>query len=390
VTPPEALCGTKLVILGREKGGTRLMPQTVLILDDEPDNVLLIQETLRRNMPDVDTIGFTSPRQAVTWCASNEPDLCLVDYKMVEMSGIEFIRRVRANASFQSVPIIMITGQPGSELQYSALDCGATDFLSKPLNVADMLLRTRNHLRLRSSLRNQRLDLVGELEREMKGSAQRFVEQEQTIIIQGLLRLSGYRDEETGNHMRRMAQISGLIAEELGADNRFREMILLAAPMHDIGKVGIPDRILLKPGKLDPTEWTTMKTHTTIGYDLLKAANSELMRLGAEIAHTHHERFDGAGYPQGMSGEAIPLSGRIVAVSDVFDALVNTRHYKKAWPLNDALDLMRAESGKHFDPACVASMLRRLDEVMDIQKQYADNVVHTGDPLAARSASRIS
>ena len=363
------------------------MPQTVLILDDEPDNIHLIQETLRRNLPDVNTVAFTSPQQAIQWCGFNEPDLCLIDYKMAEMSGIEFIRKVRMNAHFQGVPIIMITAQPGSELQYSALDSGATDFLSKPLNVADMLLRTRNHLRLRGSLRKQRLDLVADLEREMKSSAQRLVEQEQTLIIQGLMRLSGYRDEETGNHMRRMAYISGLIAEDLGADNRFREMLLLAAPMHDIGKVGIPDRILLKPGKLDAAEWATMKTHTTIGYDLLKDASSELMQLGAEIAHTHHERFDGTGYPRGLAGEAIPLSGRIVAAADVFDALVNTRHYKKAWALGDAINLLHAERGKHFDPACVASLLHRIDDVMDIQKQYADNVVHSTKSHTARNAS---
>lgn len=363
------------------------MPQTVLILDDEPDNIQLVQETLRRNLPDVNTVAFTSPHQAILWCSTNEPDLCLIDYKMAEMSGIEFIRKVRMNTHFQGVPIIMITGQPGSELQYSALDSGATDFLSKPLNVGDMLLRTRNHLRLRSSLHKQRMDLVGDLEREMTNSAQRLVEQEQTLIIQGLMRLSGYRDEETGNHMRRMAHISGLIAEDLGADNRYREMLLLAAPMHDIGKVGIPDRILLKPGKLDAAEWATMKTHTTIGYDLLKDASSELMRLGAEIAHTHHERYDGSGYPHGLTGEAIPLSGRIVAAADVFDALINTRHYKKAWTLGETVDLLRAERGKHFDPACVDSVLHRLDEVMDIQKQYADNVVHINESRIVRSAS---
>ena len=363
------------------------MTQTVLILDDESDNIQLVQETLRRNLPEVNTVAFTSPQQAINWCKTNEPDLCLIDYKMAEMSGIEFIRNVRLNAHFQGVPIIMITGQPGSELQHSALDSGATDFLSKPLNIADMLLRTRNHLRLRSSLHKQRMELVGDLEREMKNSAQRIVDQEQTLIIQGLTRLSGYRDEETGNHMRRMAHISGLIAEDLGVDNRFREMLLLAAPMHDIGKVGIPDRILLKPGKLDAAEWATMKTHTSIGYDLLKDASSELMRLGAEIAHTHHERYDGSGYPRGLTGETIPLCGRIVAVADVFDALVNTRHYKKAWAIGDAIELLRAERDKHFDPVCVNALLRRLDEVMDIQKQYADNVVHISESHSIRSAS---
>jgi response regulator RpfG family c-di-GMP phosphodiesterase len=363
------------------------MPQTVLILDDEPDNVLLIQETLRRQLPAVVAVGFTAPQEAVAWCARHEPDLCLIDYKMPGMSGIEFIRTLRVDSRFQGVPMIMITGQPDPLLQHAALDAGATDFLSKPINVSDVLVRTRNHLKLRESLRDGRKDL-GQLERDMQSAAQRLVEQEQTAIIQRLTCLSGYRDEETGNHMRRMAHISKLIAEELGLDRRFCEMLLLAAPMHDIGKVGIPDRILLKPGKLDAVEWGIMKTHTNIGHDLLKDSSSELMRLGAEIAHTHHEKYSGAGYPIGLSGENIPLSGRIVAAADVFDALVNVRHYKQAWALGDAIDFMRFERGRHFDPGCIAALLRRIDEVMDIQKRFSEpSPGHLSAPPVLSSAA---
>lgn len=351
----------------------KTMPQTVLVLDDESDNVLLIEETLRRQMPEVRTVGFSVPQQAAAWCALNEPDLCLIDFRMPGMSGIEFIRDVRRHEHIQGVPLLMITAQAAPALQQEALDAGATDFLSKPINVADVVTRVRNHLRLRDGLQRRRVDL-GDIEREMKAAAQRLVEQEQALIIQRLTRLSGYRDEETSNHMRRMAAISRLIAEELGLDRQYAEALLLAAPMHDIGKVGIPDRVLLKPGKLDAVEWGIMKTHTTIGYDLLKDSNSEMLKLGAEIAQTHHEKWNGQGYPHGTAGEAIPLSGRIVAVSDVFDALVNVRHYKPAWALGDAIELLRRERGQHFDPACVNALLRRLDEVMDIQKQYAESV----------------
>ena len=347
------------------------MAQTILVLDDEPDNVLLIEETFKRALPEVRTVAFTSPREAAAWCQTNEPDLCLIDYKMPGMSGIEFLALVRQQARFQGVPIIMLTGQPGSELQQQALNCGATDFLSKPMNVADVVARTRNHLRLRAGLHAGQREM-GEFEREITAGAQRLVEQEQTRIIQRLTQLSGYRDEETGNHMRRMAHIAVLIAEDLGLDSRFREMLLLAAPMHDIGKVGIPDRILLKPGKLDVAEWAVMQTHTNIGYDLLKDSNSEMMRLGAEIAYSHHEKYNGKGYPLGLAGEAIPLAGRVVAAADVFDALVNVRHYKPAWNLGDAIEFMRRERGQHFDPACVTALLRRTGEVMDIQNQYAD------------------
>jgi response regulator RpfG family c-di-GMP phosphodiesterase len=368
------------------------MAQTILILDDEPDNVLLIEETIKRNLPGVRTVGFSSPQAAVAWCDVNEPDLCLIDFKMPGMSGIEFMARLRRNARFQGVPMIMITGQPGSELQQRALESGVTDFLSKPINVADVVVRTRNHLRLRESLRDGRQDM-GVFEREMREGAQRLIEQEQAAIIQRLTQLSGYRDEETGNHMRRMAHISQLISRELGLDHRFSDMLLLAAPMHDIGKVGIPDRILLKPGKLDPVERGIMQTHARIGHDLLKDSQSELLRMGAEIALTHHEKFSGEGYPDRLAGEAIPISGRIVATADVFDALINARHYKKAWSLDNTIEYLRTERGRHFDPGCVTALLRRIDDVMDIQKKFADNDAHpdsTRTGLEAHPCSAIN
>ena len=347
------------------------MPQTILVLDDEPDNVLLIEQTIKRNLPGVGTVGFTAPREALAWCVSNEPDLCFIDYKMPGMSGIDFLTQLRAQVRFAGVPMIMISGEPGGELKQQALNSGVTDFISKPINIADVVARARNHLRLRASLCAGRQDL-GRLEAEIKESAQRLAEQEQTRIIQRLSQLSGYRDEETSNHMRRMAHIAALIAEELGLERNFCEMLLLAAPMHDIGKVGIPDRILLRPGRLDAADQVVMKTHSRIGYDLLKDSSSPLLRLGAEIAHTHHEKYNGQGYPFGLAGEAIPLSGRVVAAADVFDALVNVRHYKPAWTLSDTLDLLRRERGQHFDPDCVTALLRRTDEVMDIQKKYAE------------------
>ena len=214
---------------------------------------------------------------------------------------------------------------------------------------------------------------MSRFEREINDNAHQLVENEQTVIIQRLMQLSGYRDEETGNHMRRMAHIAQLIGQELGLDARFCDMLLLAAPMHDIGKVGIPDRILLKSGGLDPVERRIMQTHARIGHDVLKDSHSELLRMGAEIALTHHEQYSGEGYPNGLSGEAIPLSGRIVATADVFDALVNARRYKKAWALGDALEFMRNERGRHFDSGCVMALLRRIDVVIDIQKKFSED-----------------
>ena len=360
------------------------MPQTVLILDDEPDNVALVDASLHRHLAGIDTATFTAPRAAAAWCALHEPDLCLIDYKMPEMTGIDFIRQVREHPHFQSVPVIMITGQPDTRLQHAALEAGATDFLTKPYNVEDVVVRTRNHLRLREKLRERRAD-VGQLEQAMD-SAQRAIEHEQLQIIQCLTRLSGYRDEETVNHMRRVGHLSRMIADELGLDSRFAEQLLLAAPLHDIGKVGIPDRVLLKPRALDSIEREIMQTHARIGFELLKDSGSEVMRLAAQIAHSHHETWDGQGYPNRLAGEAIPVAGRIVAAVDVFDALINSRHYKPAWSLDDTQVLLRRERGRHFDARCIDALVGRLDEAMDIQKQFSDELCASQSALAVRHA----
>ncbi len=191
-------------------------------------------------------------------------------------------------------------------------------------------------------------------------------------ILSKLARLASARDAETGSHMRRVASIAQLIARELGQSAEYGDLILQAAPMHDIGKIGIPDRILLKPGRLSVEEWETMKTHTTIGYEMLKDSASPLLRLGAEIAHSHHEKFDGTGYPRGLVGNQIPLAGRIVAVADEFDALLSVRPYKNAWTLTDTLAVIRRKRGGHFDPACASVLLKRLDEVLAIRERHAD------------------
>ncbi|MHB8347223.1 MAG: response regulator [Acidiferrobacterales bacterium] len=366
------------------------MPQTILLLDDEPDNIVLMEKTLQRKLRDVSTVSFASPLEALAWCSGNEPDLCLVDYRMPEMSGIEFIVRARQNPRFDGIPMVMVTGVPPDDVRSAALVSGATEFLSKPINPPEMVVRCRNLLALRRSLSDQRQQAYragGELSEAVRGIALR----EQEVIIGRLVRFSEARDEETGSHMRRMAFLSQLIAQEIGEGREFCDLLLLAAPMHDIGKVGIPDRILLKAGRLDAAEWEIMKTHAVIGYDVLKDSDSGLLKMGAEIAHSHHEKFDGLGYPHGLCGESIPLVGRIVAVADVFDALVNERPYKNAWAPGDAFDLMRRERAKHFDPACVDAMLKRIGEVMDIENEFSEKSPSKDDlessPLR-REASR--
>ncbi len=347
------------------------MPQTILLLDDEPDNTTLMEQTLHRKLDGVATVSFNSPRAALSWCTDNEPDLCLIDYRMPEMSGIEFMVRARQNPRFQGIPMVMITGMDPEDVRPAALVSGATEFLSKPINPAEMASRCRNLLVLRQSLREQR-DQVQRLGGEVSEAVHGIALRGQEVIINRLVRFGRARDEETGGHMHRMAFLSELIAREIGENREYCDMLLLAAPMHDIGKVGIPDRILLKPGRLDSADWEIMKTHTTIGYDVLKDSDSSLLNLGAEIARSHHEKFNGFGYPRGLSGESIPLAGRIVAVADVFDALVNERPYKQAWQPGDAFDFLRRERAKHFDPQCVDALLKRIPEVMDIEHEFSD------------------
>jgi response regulator RpfG family c-di-GMP phosphodiesterase len=352
------------------------MSQTILILDDEEVNVSLMQETLRRHLPGVESVGFTGPQEALAWCALHEPDLCLVDFKMPQMSGIEFTLRARRQPNFQGTPVVMITGMTAGEVRRSALASGVTEFLHKPINPEEVVVRCRNLLALRSSLQGRRPDVAG-LSGDMDNNSCEILVREQETIIQRLCHLSQVRDEETGSHMHRMAAISQLIARELGTDAEFCGQILLAAPMHDIGKVGIPDRILLKPGRLDAAEWEVMKSHASIGYEVLKDSDSPILKLGAEIAHAHHEKYNGEGYPRRLKGESIPLEGRIVAVADVFDALVNKRHYKPAWDMGDAFALLRRESGQHFDPDCVDALLKRIDGVMDIQQAFSEDTPST-------------
>ncbi len=322
-------------------------------------------------METIQTICFTDGGAALEWCRENEPDLCVVDYHMPGMDGITFITEARKLPRFGGIPMIMITGSTDTGLRQRALMGGANDFLTRPVDTEEFKARLYSLLSLRLSLVKP-LDRVERLAHDVELLERQAIEREHEQIIFKLSQISTSRDEETGNHMHRVAHISRLLAQELGRDDPFCDMIYLAAPMHDIGKVGIPDKILLKPGKLTPEEWEVMKTHTIIGHDVLKDSISPLLRMGADIAHSHHEKYNGQGYPRGLVGEAIPVVGRIVAVADELDALLSVRPYKQAWNLKDALEQMRRESGRHFDPVCVDIMLRHIDTILDIHKKFAD------------------
>ena len=349
------------------------MNPIVLLLDDSRENHVLLPRMLKGlpGMEAIQTVCFASGGEALDWCRENEPDLCMVDYQMPGMDGITFITEARKLPRFGGIPMIMVTGAADTDLRQRAFKSGANDYMTRPIDAEEFKARVYSLLTLRMSLVNP-LDRVERLAHDVELLERQTLEREHEQIIFRLSQLSNSRDEVTGKHMHRVAHISRLLAHELGHDDAFCNMIYLAAPMHDIGKVGIPDKILLKPGKLTPEEWEVMKTHTTIGYDVLRDSSSPLLRMGADIAHSHHEKYNGQGYPLGLVGEAIPVVGRIVAVSDELDALLSVRPYKQAWNLKDALEQMRRESGRHFDPACIDIMLRHIDTILDIQKKFAD------------------
>jgi putative two-component system response regulator len=308
--------------------------------------------------------ALTSPDQALIEAQTRAFDLILVDHHMPVMDGTTFIRRMRAIPHYAQVPIVMVTSDVTDAVRLAALEAGASDFLDKRLKGLELSVRLRNQVRLAAAVR--RLDdqaawLAGEIET----SVRHLREREEEIIFRLALAVE-YRDNDTGNHTWRVARYSQIIAEALGLSPELCHRIYLAAPLHDVGKVAVPDGILLKKGALTPQEFAVVRTHTAIGRRILDDSTSELIQLAAEIAEAHHEKWDGSGYPKGLAGEAIPLSARIVAVADVFDALTTVRPYKAAMPAEEALCCLRADSARHFDPDCVAAFVARWPDVLAV------------------------
>jgi putative two-component system response regulator len=284
--------------------------------------------------------------------------------------GLEFIRRFREIDGMQDVPVIMITANDLKEIRYTALQTGATDFLTKPVDKNEFTARIRNMGALR---RSQKLlaDRAALLAGEVAAATATIVERERETIYR-LSKAAEYRDPETGGHILRMAHYSRLIAERLGLPAQEQQLLLEAAPMHDIGKVGIADQILLKPGRFSDEEFAIMKRHAEIGHKILHNSKSPILNAAAVVALTHHEKVDGSGYPQGLKGEEIPLHGRIVAVADVFDALTSARPYKVAWELDAAKDFILANSGSHFDHQCASAFMAAWNEVIAIRTRFFD------------------
>jgi two-component system response regulator RpfG len=343
---------------------------TIAIIDDEFTSRIILDKIVRGLKHDVTVQAFASPLVAIDWLRLNQPDLILVDYLMDEMSGLEMVKTVRRIPHLEHIPIIMITVSEESDVRYKALEAGVTEFISKPFNHYECQIRCCNllslHMHHKGVLRRSE-----ELEKAVADATRRILEREQETLFR-LAKAGEYRDADTGNHVLRMARFSRLIAEGMGLDENRCSLIEMAAPMHDIGKIGIPDNILLKPGKLTHEEFAIMKTHTSIGYHILKNSHSKFINLGSEIALSHHERYDGSGYPNSLQGKAIPLDARIVAVADVFDSLTSERPYKKAWSNQEALEYVYNNKGTHFDPGCVDAFMLQFSKISLTQQQLQD------------------
>jgi len=343
---------------------------TVLIIDDQKTSRQILFQLVKSIGGDLEPVALPGAVEALAWLDTHTTDLVLVDYKMPDMDGIEFITQLRANSAHENIPVIMVTSAEDRSVRYEALEVGATDFLTKPVDHHECRARCRNLL-----IMHQQYKIISDksrwLERRVSEATSEIRIRERETLLR-LAKAGEYRDEETGNHVVRMAKYSRLIAKHLGFTDDEAETIEMAAPMHDIGKIGIRDDVLLKPGKLSAEEFEIMKNHTIIGYDILKDSPSKYLQMGAIIALGHHEKFDGSGYPYGKKGEEIPIEARIVAVADVFDALTSARPYKSAWSLESVLEHMEQLSGKHFDPECFEALRAQLDKVMKIQGMLPD------------------
>lgn len=340
-----------------------------LVVDDAPETLRTVEELLAR-MGDIKTTGMTSALQALGWIQENEIDLVVVDYMMPELNGTDFIRRLRAIPEKNEIPVLIITANDQKHIRYRALDAGATDFLSTPLDKVELMARVRNLLQLIEG-RKALKDRAAWLADEVRKATAEIVQRERETVVR-LSKAAEYRDPETGAHILRMAHYSELIAKGLGLPKAEQELLLEAAPMHDIGKVGVSDNILLKPGRLTPDEFELMKQHAKYGYEILQNSSSRVLQAGAAIALGHHEKYDGSGYPNALAGSSIPIFSRIVAVADVFDALTSERPYKKAWSLEQAAEHIKVGAGSHFDPKCVAVFVAHWNEVLKIRQRFKD------------------
>lgn len=348
----------------------------ILVVDDQIQNIDLLEAYLSPQGYEI--VSASSGEEALLKLAYNEIDLILLDVMMPGMSGFEVIRKIREDDSHRQLPIILVTALRETDDRVNGIEAGCDDFISKPFDKNELLARVRALLKVKAYndlIDNYRKELEAEvsLRTEELRHALESVKMASLETIHRLAVASEYKDAGTGAHIQRMSLYSAAISRQMGLDERTTEMILYAAPMHDLGKIGIPDMILLKPDKLDPLEWEIMKQHTSIGAEILKGSDAEFIMIGETIARFHHEKWDGSGYPYGLKGNEIPITCRITAIADVFDALITERPYKEPFSVEHSLEIIRQEKGRHFDPDVVDAFFAITDEILSIKDLHIED-----------------
>jgi putative two-component system response regulator len=347
----------------------------ILVVDDEERNLRLMEAML---IPLGYEVSLARDGEAALGMVKNiSPDLILLDIMMPKINGFEVARRLKADDETRIIPIVMATSLREVEDRVNALEAGADDFLSKPVDKTELRARVNSLLKVKTyndHMRNYQKELEAEVAKRTEELRKAFetIKTASLDTIYRLSRASEYKDEDTGAHIKRMSNYSAAVARQMGLNKETVETILYAAPMHDAGKIGIPDKILLKPGKLDAEEWEIMKQHTIIGGSILSGSDSGFIKLAEVITLTHHEKWDGSGYPNGLRGTAIPLAGRIAAIADVFDALISRRPYKEPFPLEKSFAIIREGRGSHFDPAVVDAFFAVEKEILSIRETFKD------------------
>ena len=363
----------------------------IIIIDDEPLNVRVTQKYLERSGY-TKFVTTTKSSEACDLIHKEKPDVVLLDLMMPEISGLDILRTLRLDEETRMIPVLILTASNDSATKHAALEQGATDFLMKPIDVDELLPRVRNALLIKAHNDHLR-EYAQRLSEEVRQRTHELA-QSRLDLVHRLAKAAEYRDNETGRHVIRVGRYAEVIAIEMGLDAEITELIRHAAPLHDVGKIAIPDSILLSPNKLTPEEFEHMKLHSALGKRIFEQFNDEewnmfrrhadvgnailggsdcpLLRMAARIAISHHERWDGTGYPLALAGKDIPIEGRITAVADVFDALSSKRPYKEAFPLDKCFRIMKEERGKHFDPEVLDAFMVQREKIIEIQIEFAD------------------
>jgi len=363
----------------------------IMVVDDEPFNIMMVCKHLK----DVGYRSFvstTDPTEAIEMIQRESPDLVVLDIVMPEVNGLDLLTLTRLDTRTRHMPVLILTASTDAETKLRALEAGATDFLAKPVDPSELVLRIRNALTIKAHQDNLE-DFSKKLEAKVR---QRTTELEaaRREAIHCLARAAEYRDQETGYHVVRVGEYAGIIARHLGMEDDRIELLKLAAQLHDVGKIGVSDTILLKPGRLDPEEftlikkhcefgqtiiqpladkeWKVLKRHTSMGNEIMTVCRSPIMQLASVIAQTHHEKWDGTGYPRGLAGEEIPIEGRITALADVFDALSSRRSYKAALPSSECFAILEEGRGTQFDPRLFDVFLACKEEILRVRRDYTD------------------